>query len=243
MTVRESSLRRSVSCAHRQLDAVIFDVDGVLLDSIPVHVRSFDRLFARRGFRLADLVDDHRASSVEHILVCAERELGIRIPADPFNEELAACILTELAGTAVDPQLVRLLEDLRRHGVECAVGSSSNKRVLQGKLELLGIGSFFSILVTAEDVARHKPFPDVYVRAVDLLGAEAARCAVVEDAAAGVAAAHAAGVPVIGFGGFNEDPAAPHGCDLHITRWSELGHDRVSDFVNGPHGNDQNSDG
>lgn len=103
----------------------------------------------------------------------------------------------------------------------------------------------FAVVLSADDVVRAKPAPDLYVLAAQRLGLEPARCVAVEDSAAGVAAARAAGCPVVGFTGFNDDKASLEGTALTIDRWGQLTYQRLlaliaeSDFEQ----NDADTDG
>src|SRR5690606_32549255 len=93
----------------------------------------------------------------------------------------------------------RLIADLEDAGCELAVASSSQKRLIEAVTERLGIRQRFSQLVSAEEVARGKPRPDVFLRAAELCGRTPASCLVIEDSANGVRAAVAAAMTCVGF--------------------------------------------
>ena len=90
------------------------------------------------------------------------------------------------------------LERLEAAGIACGIGSSTEKKNVELGLGILGLERFFRTAVTAEDVQRGKPAPDVFLEVARRLGAEAGSCVVFEDAPAGVEAARAAGMKVVG---------------------------------------------
>jgi HAD superfamily hydrolase (TIGR01509 family) len=90
------------------------------------------------------------------------------------------------------------LERLEEAGIACGIGSSTEKKNVELGLEILGLKRFFVTAVTAEDVQRGKPAPDVFLEVARRLGAEAGKCVVFEDAPAGVEAGRAAGMKVVG---------------------------------------------
>ena len=96
---------------------------------------------------------------------------------------------------------------LRDMGWKQAIGSSAPRRNVDVMVEAIGLKSFFDTTVAAEDVVHGKPAPDVFLKAAALLGVPPAQCVVVEDAAAGIAAARAAGIKVIGVGENGTDAA------------------------------------
>ncbi|MGB8166944.1 MAG: HAD family phosphatase [Chthoniobacteraceae bacterium] len=90
------------------------------------------------------------------------------------------------------------LERLRDAGVPCAIGSSTHRENVDLSLGLIGLGEFFTGIVTAEDVSHGKPDPEVFVKAAGTIGRAADRCVVFEDAFVGIEAAQAGGMKVVG---------------------------------------------
>jgi beta-phosphoglucomutase-like phosphatase (HAD superfamily) len=98
-------------------------------------------------------------------------------------------------------------------------------------LEILVMQDRFAMVLSASDVERAKPAPDLYLLAAERLGLKPARCFAIEDSAAGVAAARAAGCPVIGFTGFNVTKTPLEGAALMINQWHELTYERLRALV------------
>ena len=188
--------------------AVIFDLDGVLVLSGPFHEAAWRATAARHG--VAFTHDDHRAcSGLVNADICR------RIFGPSVSPGLAAQIADEkerafraaiAAAVPLAPGCRELLAVLRDAGAALAIGSSAPVAnvdlVLDGVVGGAGGGGalrpFFQAVVHAGMVARGKPWPDIFLRAAELAGVAPANCIVVEDAPAGIAAANAAGMAVVG---------------------------------------------
>lgn len=177
--------------------AVLFDFDGVLVDSEPVRFAAGQQALAEVGVAL----DWERF--VRHWLGRTDRAglgeiLGERYEADGPGVAARRNALYEarLDEVPAFPDALGLLERLPA-GLRTAVATGSRRPEVDRILARLGILPRFQALVTAEDYARAKPAPDPFLAAADRLAVEPAACLVVEDTGAGVAAALAAGMPVV----------------------------------------------
>jgi HAD superfamily hydrolase (TIGR01509 family) len=183
------------------LAAVIFDFDGIVLDSETPEYESHRRIYERHGVTLT--VDEwcgvigtwsegHDeqwfARLCERAVTPPDRDAYFEERQRLFNEIVPA-----------DPMRgVRdLLTELRDARVPAAIASSAPARWVVGAVERLGIGSFFAAVVTGDQVAHRKPAPDVYLTAARRLGAEPRRSVAIEDSSTGVAAARAAGLKTV----------------------------------------------
>jgi HAD superfamily hydrolase (TIGR01509 family) len=196
-------------------EAVIFDNDGLLLDTEDTWTRAEEQLFARRG-RTFTL--EHKRSLLGSAGKDAARKLEAMLEeageGERLMDELQELVMAQaLAGVTPRPGALDLVERLRKAGVPVAVASNSRREFVErtlGSADLLD--GRFQTVVSAEDVERPKPAPDIYIEAARRLSAEPARCAALEDSPTGVAAAVAAGMKVIGVPYF---PGAKlPGCDL-----------------------------
>lgn len=183
------------------MKAAIFDMDGVLIDSEPLHFESDRRTLAEVGVALTfeDMkrfigVPDHETYAVlvkEHNIDASVEELLVRQVVHKekiFQEET----LEPMEG------LVELLEFLRERHWPLAVASSSKRAFIEKILTRLNIRSFFSAVVGGDEIKRGKPDPEIFLAAATLLGKEAKECMVVEDSTHGVAAGRKAGMYVYG---------------------------------------------
>lgn len=184
------------------IQAVIFDMDGVLVDSEPVYFAANQRLFAGLGIRV-DAASYARFVGLDANLMWSalKQENGlqqsvpelVRMEADGMLKGLLQADLQPMAG-AED-----LLAGLREKGMRLAVASSSSRAVIATVLSKLGLSHFFPVTVSGEQVAHGKPAPDIFLETAKELGVAAQHCLVIEDSAAGVRAARAAGMLVAGF--------------------------------------------
>jgi HAD superfamily hydrolase (TIGR01509 family) len=180
---------------------VIFDNDGLLLDTESVWTRAEEDLFERRGleFTLAhkqELV----GTSAQAAGRTLERQLGEPGRAAQIVDELDDIVFEELRlGVEPMPGALELVADLRQRGTPIAIASNSPARFIATALELVGLGEAFGAAVSGHDVPEPKPAPDVYLVACDLLGvAPEPDVIVLEDSPTGVSAGLAAGLTVIG---------------------------------------------
>ncbi len=178
---------------------VIFDLDGVLLDSSAFHLRAWQRL----GDELGVGVDEAffaRTFGMTNATILPDL-LDRRLTADEahrLSERKEAVFREEASGRVqLFPGAARLLEELREHGYRLALASSTPASNLAFFSSELNLGGLLDVLVGADDVSRGKPDPEVFLVAASRLGLAPRRCAVVEDAVAGFEAAAAAGMPCV----------------------------------------------
>jgi HAD superfamily hydrolase (TIGR01509 family) len=179
--------------------SVIFDLDGTLVDSEPHYYEASRRLLAEHGiaFTWQDNEQYVGISTWETLGIWQER-YGITAPRPELLAGLDRRYL-ELARTAtrVYPEMRKFVELLAGEGVPMAVASGSSAEAIDAILAGTGLDAYLRTAVSADEVAHGKPAPDVFLEAARRLGAEPADCVVLEDAAPGAAAAHAAGMRCI----------------------------------------------
>jgi HAD superfamily hydrolase (TIGR01509 family) len=182
-------------------DAVVFDNDGLLLDTESVWTRAEEDLFERRGleFTPADKLE-LVGTSAEIAGGILERRLGEPGRAEELLEELNALVVAELEhGVEAMVGARDLLERLREQGVPIGLVSNSPLRFVKRSIEIVGFEGHFDVVLSAHEVAAPKPAPDPYLEACRRLGVEPGPAVVaLEDSPTGVAAARAAGLTVIG---------------------------------------------
>jgi len=181
--------------------AVVFDNDGLLLDTESVWTRAEEDLFERRGLEFTPA--DKRAlvgTSAEIAGGILERRLGAPGRAAELIEELNALVVAELErGVEAMVGARELLERLRKRGTPLGLVSNSPLRFVQRSIEIVGLQDHFDVVLSAHEVAAPKPAPDPYLEACRRLGVEPGPSVVaLEDSPTGVAAARAAGLTVIG---------------------------------------------
>ena len=206
--------------------AVVFDLDGVIVDTEPWWHEVRVAWAAARG--LAWHEADSRAcmgrNSREWSRVMRER-LDIADPPAEIERAIVAALVARYAAEAV-PVVPGAPEAVLRAAaqVPVAIASSAHRAVIRAALAATGLGAVFSAIVSSDDVAAGKPAPDVYVEAARRLEVEPARCLVVEDSYNGVVAGRAAGMCVV----LVPNPSVPPGpgaaelADVVIGRLADL---------------------
>ncbi|ALC24678.1 hydrolase [Streptomyces pristinaespiralis] len=180
--------------------SVIFDLDGTLVDSEPNYFEAGRRVLAAHG-----VLDFDWEQHTRFIGIGTRETLEIlraRYALDaPLDELLAAKnrAYLELASASTDvfPQMRAFMERLSARGVPMAVASGSSRAAIEAVLAGTGLAAHIAVTVSAEEVGRGKPEPDVFLEAARRLAAAPADCVVVEDAPPGAAAARAAGMRCI----------------------------------------------
>ena len=182
-------------------DAVVFDNDGLLLDTEAVWTRAEQDLFERRGI---EFTREHKrelvGTSAEIAGGILERRLGEPRRAVQLIEELNELVVAELEhGVEAMVGARELLHELSRRGTPIGLVSNSPLAFVRRSLEIVGFTDHFDVVISAHEVAAPKPAPDPYLEACRRLGVEAGPGVVaLEDSPTGVAAARAAGLTVIG---------------------------------------------
>lgn len=179
--------------------AVIFDMDGVLVDNSHIHTESFIIFCERHGVPMsADILHPYFGMGNDEIIPTVfGREMSkeeINALADEKEE-----IYREIFASRIKPLdgLVDLLKELKSQGVKIAVGSSGMKKNVDYVLEKCGITEYFDAISNGDMISKAKPDPEVFVLAAKLLNEKPENCVVFEDSFAGVKAARAAGMKVI----------------------------------------------
>jgi mannitol-1-/sugar-/sorbitol-6-/2-deoxyglucose-6-phosphatase len=209
----------------RPIEAVVFDMDGVLLDSEPLWRAAEREVFGRLGIEVTE----------EDLM----RTMGVRI-ADvvqgwhrrqpwegPSPAEVTEEIVDRVADTIeregrLNDGAVNAIDYLRGLGLRLALASSSPMRLIRAVLAMDGLEDRFEVVLTAEEEARGKPDPAVYLTAADRLGVPPERCLAIEDSLAGIRAAKAAGMVCIAVPEHPPAEASEAGADLVLDSLTEL---------------------
>lgn len=180
-------------------DAILFDFDGVLADSEPVHYACWAEIVRPFGIDLTwdlyagNCVGLTDSAFLELIGNQANPPVSVAALREHYPRKRAMFLERMLAKPPVDPGLLRLIKSLNNY--KLAVVTSSNRKEIEPMLKRLEVRSCFGAVVCGGDVRRHKPEPDPYLLAAEILSAKTPL--VIEDSDAGVASAQAAGFDVI----------------------------------------------
>jgi beta-phosphoglucomutase family hydrolase len=183
------------------LAAVLFDFDGVVIDSHEAHGRSWFALAAELGHELAQetfhATFGQRNESILPLLGWAKEDDKPRIQLLGDRKESLYREILKAEGIEPLPGVAGLLRDLKANGIPCAIGTSTPRLNVECVLELTGLAGYFNDIAASEDVSRGKPDPEVFLKAAAKLGTDPACCVVIEDAQVGIRAARAGGMKSI----------------------------------------------
>jgi beta-phosphoglucomutase len=197
--------------AYGQMKAVIFDCDGVLVDTEPLHYRAFQTVLSPLGLghSYEHYLEHYIGFDDRDAFLEAFREAGRELDGEVLNllihaKEQALHGMISL-GIPSFPGVIALVRDLAVHGVPMAVASGALRREVEAFVHGLGLTEHLSLIVAADDVERSKPDPETYLKALDLLRLSLSQdalppgtCLAIEDTPAGIQAAKEAGLFVIG---------------------------------------------
>ena len=183
----------------RDTRLVIFDMDGLLLDTERLIVDHWDRIAVREGLdreKIRALCLGSIGINLPAVQRLAAEMLGPDFPFDAYRAEMWKSIAEEQAGKPVSVKkgAFELLEYLKRIGMPAVVASSSPKATVVRELDETGLLPYFEEVFGGEDAPRSKPAPDLFLNAAKAMGADPASCLVLEDSHNGIRAAHAAGM-------------------------------------------------
>lgn len=211
---------------------LIFDMDGVLVDSMPVHAHALALLCERFG-GAEDWDGDvgqfagRGPEDVFRVLLPKQMaEMGV----DALNDEKER-IYREVYGPKAElmPALAEFLDGVKEHGIKCSVGSSGCFENVDMVWRACNLEHWFEVRVCANDVTHCKPSPEIFLTAAERLGLQPEECIVVEDAISGVEAAKAAGMKVVTLTTtLPRERLEQAGADLVIDSFAEINYDVLS---------------
>jgi HAD superfamily hydrolase (TIGR01509 family) len=189
--------------------AVVFDMDGVLIDSEQVWDAVRDELVVESGGHYGPEAQQAMMgmSSREWSRYMHE-QLGLPQAPEEINREVVRRLLDRYrVELPLIPEATGAVRRLADAGLRLALASSSNRPLIDTVLAAAGVADLFEATVSSEEVSRGKPWPDVYLEAARRIGVAPSSCAAVEDSSSGLRAAHAAGMRVIAYPNKTYPPA------------------------------------
>ncbi|XER15122.1 Phosphoglycolate phosphatase [Sporomusa aerivorans] len=176
---------------RNKIKAVIFDLDGTLVDSEPNYFASDRKLLAEYDIDFDEIMRN------KYVGVGSREMIGDIIKYHPISETIENLMIkknkyyTDIAkaNTVVFPEMIRLLDILKKNNYPTALASGSSPEVIELVLSVTNLRHYFDVVLSAEHVAKGKPAPDIFLEAAKRLGIPAENCLVLEDAQPGVEAA------------------------------------------------------
>ncbi|MDP2339158.1 MAG: HAD family phosphatase [Bacteroidota bacterium] len=209
------------------IKAIIFDMDGVLVDSEPIHVEIEKRQFSLNQISISDEEHHKYMGTASDVMwkEIAERQI-LLLPVEELieqNRTESIRLFSELDEIPVMPGLFDLLEKLKVKNYPMAVASSSFPEIIDLILVKTYLKKYFQVVVSSQEAGKSKPEPDVFLLAAKKLGVSPENCLVIEDSANGIAAAHAAGMSCVAYQGPGADPKNQKEADAIVRNYVQLG--------------------
>jgi HAD superfamily hydrolase (TIGR01509 family) len=214
---------------------VIFDMDGVIVDTEPVHHYAYHQQFKQLNIHVPDeMYATFTGNSTrnvfqrlkEHFALEEEVEKLIDIKRALFNDAFDSKQDLFLLDGVED-----LIRDLHRNGVQLILASSSAKVTIDRIFKRFDLYRYFTDIVSGEDFPKSKPHPAIFEHAASLSIAPKSQCIVIEDSTNGIEAAKAAGLYCIGYDSFHSKMQDLSEADLVIRHFDELDYEKVKDLV------------
>jgi|ETN01SMinimDraft_1059929.scaffolds.fasta_scaffold02435_2 HAD superfamily hydrolase (TIGR01509 family) len=209
--------------------AIIFDMDGVLIDSIGPIWESFSKVLKDEGVHFSDdYIKRNLARSLRDNLQAWKTEFGIKdYDLMEFSKKAGEIQFELMKKEKVNSELLALLQESKQNNIICGVATSSLRWRAEKILDLLDIKPFFQALVTADDIKNHKPAPDTFLEAAKKLNIKPEECVVIEDAGNGIDAAKNANMKTIALlTKYHSLDELKH-ADLVIKDFSELNIEKI----------------
>lgn len=210
-----------------EFKGAIFDLDGVIVDTVLLHFQAWKKMFSAYGKEFSFEEYKDKVDGIPRMR--GARAILEDLPEQELNQAAAKkqdyfLEFLQEKGVKVYQSTVDLIKELRAKSIKAAaISSSKNCRHILERASLIDL---FEIIITGNDIEKGKPDPDVFLLAAEKLGLENGECLVVEDAVLGVVAANKAGMRCIGIDRYN-NPQRLTGADIVVSDLSEINIEKI----------------
>jgi HAD superfamily hydrolase (TIGR01509 family) len=214
------------------IKTVIFDMDGVIVDTEPVHHFAYNQLFKQLQIEISpELYASFTGNSTKNIFEKLKAEFDL-----PHDVETLVNWKRELFNEAFDHKedlyllegVEHLIQDLHANGMQLILASSSATVTINRIFNRFNLFRYFSHIVSGEDFPKSKPHPAIFLKAAELSETPSAQCIVIEDSTNGILAAKAAGIYCIGYDSVNSKMQDYSSADQIITNFRELNYQKIA---------------
>lgn len=216
------------------LKAVIFDMDGVLVDTEPLADLHFSK-FLRDQFSIEvepGFFRRFRGNTSKHFWEIIINEFNLNTTCEEIIKIAQPRYLNFLIKSGLEPipGIIELINDLLKENVRIAVASSASDKRIKTILEVIKLSDKFEVIISADHIKNSKPHPEIYLIAAKTLEVDPKDCIAIEDATNGVISAKSAGMKVVGFLGSSDNTQDLSDADLIIENFSELNLDTLKNL-------------
>lgn len=180
-------------------EGLVFDLDGTLIDSMPVHFEAWCEALAQvgaEGVFKEDVFYAMGGRPTKDIVVQLNEEYGLNLDPNTVAFAKKEAFMKRLGNVTTNEEVVAYAQSWRGK-VPMAIATGGSRMVAEKTLQVLGLSDLFDEVVTADDVKAGKPDPEVFLTAAERIGVEPTKCVAFEDAAPGIMAAQLAGMQVV----------------------------------------------
>lgn len=180
-------------------EAVVFDCDGTLVDSMPAHFEAWCEalaLYGAGGVFKEDVFFAMGGRPTLDIVVELNDEYNLHLDPVAVAQAKRECFLKRLHTVTLIEEVAKFAQSLRGK-LPMAIATGGSRHVIEKTLKMVGVSDWFDEVVTADDVTEGKPAPDIFLKAASLLGVDPTKCLALEDAPSGILSAQRAGMQVI----------------------------------------------
>ncbi|PIP34634.1 hypothetical protein COY23_00525 [bacterium (Candidatus Torokbacteria) CG_4_10_14_0_2_um_filter_35_8] len=209
--------------------AVIFDMDGVLVDSLKHIKAAFNQILSPYRVSISEKeFEEYLATSPKDAVSLWKEKYNVNISKEKFMKKTTEMEFNLLEKDAkLNSSLVKFLDELKEKNVPIGIGTSSHRKRTEKFLKLMKLQNYFQIIVNAEDVKKHKPAPDLFLEVAKKLDIKPKHCVVIEDSKDGIRAAKKANMKIIGLTTSYQTRKDLKKADLIINDFSELSYEKV----------------
>lgn len=215
------------------IHAVLFDLDGTIIDSEPLYKQANKVFLQRHGIVVPDdRFEQFVGIGARNFISIMTGEFGLKGETSKLLAEMDQCYI-DLAreNTVHFSEMVDFVRTINELGIPHAIASGSTVRAIRESLSFAHVDDLFPVIVSSMEVQRGKPAPDVFIEAARRIGAETSECLVVEDSRAGVAAGLAAGMTVLALPAHAEEEMPPEFFQVNFLVPGGPGHFKAKSFV------------
>lgn len=211
--------------------AVIFDMDGVIVDSEPMHIEAEKQTLLEYGVNITtEELRSYTGTTAEFEFNDLIRKYKLNTTTDSLFREKERILFRLLEGkTQPTKGVLDLIRNLKKHGIKLGIATSGHRKLAHYYLDKLGIEQLFDTVVCSEDITRSKPDPEIFLKAAKKLGVDPAECIVIEDSKLGIEAATKAGMKHIGYSNPNSGSQDLSKADYVISDFTKLDLEKLLD--------------
>lgn len=226
MPFKEANVFTFVKIIFMSLQAVLFDMDGVIVDTEPLHHKAYFQMFYDRNLEVSDTMY-HSFTGQSTLKVCRQLCKHFQIKIDPQELVLhKRSKFNELFKN--DPELALIsgvrerIEEYHENGLTLVLASSASMGTINAVFERFNLDSFFKEKLSGADLKASKPHPEIFIKAAKAAGKEKKNCVVIEDSTNGILAAKAANIACVGYESFNSKNQDYSLADKVINHFDEI---------------------